>query len=54
MTSITWVTDRGFSGTATGTTAWATDVTLLGGTNRIIVTATNANGVVSAARSSST
>ena len=28
VASVTWVTDRGFSGTATGTTAWAADVPL--------------------------
>ena len=48
LSSITWRTDRGFSGVAIGTTAWTADVPLAAGTNRVTVTATNANGVVSA------
>ena len=44
VTSVTWTTDRGFSGSATGTTAWSADVPLGAGANVITVTAHDANG----------
>lgn len=47
VVQVTWSTSRGFSGAATGTTAWIADVPLLGGNNFVTITATNANGVVS-------
>jgi uncharacterized delta-60 repeat protein len=44
VTSVTWATDRGFAGSATGTTAWSADVPLGAGANVITVTAHDANG----------
>ncbi|MGV3520521.1 hypothetical protein [Luteitalea sp.] len=44
VTAITWSTDRGFSGTAEGTTAWSADVPMLGGVNVVTVTARDADG----------
>jgi hypothetical protein len=45
---VTWVNDRGGSGTAAGTTSWnAGNITLVGGTNNITVTARDAAGNVS-------
>jgi hypothetical protein len=42
---VTWVNDRGGSGTASGTTSWnAGNITLVGGTNNITVTARDAAG----------
>ena len=44
IAGVAWATDRGFSGAATGTTAWtAANVPLLAGANVITVTATDAN-----------
>ena len=43
--SVTWVNNRGGSGTATGTTSWtATDIPLAGGANIIAVTAPDTSG----------
>ena len=39
VTSVTWVSDRGVSGTATGTTSWSMSVALQTGDNVITVTA---------------
>jgi hypothetical protein len=45
VSSVTWVSDRGGSGTAYGTTSWSiASVPLLSGTNTITVTATDASG----------
>ena len=45
VTQVTWVNNRGGSGTATGTTAWtATGITLQSGANVITVTAHDAAG----------
>jgi hypothetical protein len=45
MTHVTWVTDRGYSGTATGTSTWnAAGVTLEPGVNVITVTVRDAAG----------
>jgi len=44
---VSWVNDRGGSGTAAGTTSWnAGNITLVGGTNNITVTARDAAGNV--------
>jgi putative Ig domain-containing protein/fibronectin type III domain protein/Big-like domain-containing protein len=43
VTQVSWVNDRGGSGTATGTTSWnASGITLQSGTNNITVTARDA------------
>jgi hypothetical protein len=45
LTSVTWVNDRGGSGTATGTTTWTIpEVALQGGANVVAVTALDSNG----------
>lgn len=45
VTAVTWTSDRGGNGTATGTTAWnAASVPLLAGLNTITVTAKDAKG----------
>jgi Ca2+-binding RTX toxin-like protein len=45
VASVTWVNNRGGSGTATGTTSWtATGIPLAGGANIIAVTATDLSG----------
>src|SRR3972149_144424 len=45
VTQVTWINDRGGSGTATGTTTWsASGIALLPGTNRLTVTAWAAAG----------
>ncbi len=45
VTQVTWVNNRGGSGTATGTTAWSvTGVALLSGSNILTVTARDAAG----------
>jgi hypothetical protein len=45
VTSVTWSSNRGFSGTASGTTAWfVSDVPLLPGSNVVTVTATDNDG----------
>lgn len=45
VTSVTWASDRGGSGTASGTTAWvAANVPLLKGMNTITLTAKDAKG----------
>jgi putative Ig domain-containing protein len=45
VTQVTWVNDRGGSGTAAGTTSWSTgSIALQGGTNVITVTARDAAG----------
>ncbi len=44
VTEVTWMTDRGFSGTATGTTNWAAGIPLRAGANLITVTARDASG----------
>ena len=44
---VTWTSNRGFSGNASGTTDWFAEVPLLGGTNIVTVTATGPSGVIS-------
>jgi hypothetical protein len=45
VTQVTWVNDRGGSGTCTGTTSWsASGIALLSGVNIITVTARDAGG----------
>ena len=44
VSDVSWTTNRGFAGLADGTSAWFTDVPLLGGVNIITVTARDANG----------
>jgi hypothetical protein len=45
VTQVSWVTDRGASGTASGTTNWtASDILLQSGTNNVTVTARDAAG----------
>jgi hypothetical protein len=45
VTQVTWVSSRGGSGTATGTTSWTvSNIALLGGTNVLTVTARDAAG----------
>ena len=44
VTAVTWATDRGFAGNATGTAAWQADVPLVAGANVVTVTAHDANG----------
>ena len=44
VTSVTWESDRGGRGTATGTTSWAADIALQAGRNVIAVTATDSAG----------
>jgi Domain of unknown function (DUF1929)/Bacterial Ig domain len=50
VTQVSWSSDRGGSGIASGTTSWSTGaVTLLGGTNVLTVSARDAAGNVGAA-----
>ena len=45
MTQVTWSSNRGGSGTATGTTAWSVSgIALLSGSNVLTVTARDAAG----------
>ena len=44
VTQVSWVNDRGGSGTATGTTGWSASVALLSGVNVLTVTARDAAG----------
>ena len=44
VTQVTWSSSRGVSGTASGTTAWSSNVSLVSGTNVITVTARDAAG----------
>ena len=45
MTQVTWVNDRGGSGTASGTTAWSVSgIVLVSGANVLTVTARDAAG----------
>ncbi len=45
ITTVTWATDRGFSGTAFGTTSWSVhSLPLAQGTNLVTVTARDGNG----------
>src|SRR3990170_3161062 len=45
VTQVTWINDRGGSGTATGTTTWsASGIALLPGANQLTVTARDAAG----------
>jgi hypothetical protein len=44
VTQVTWVNDRGGSGTAAGTTSWSASVALQLGTNIVTVTARDAAG----------
>ncbi len=48
VTSVTWSSSRGGSGTAAGTTAWSVVVPLLAGSNAITMTARDASGKSSA------
>jgi hypothetical protein len=47
VTQVSWVNDRGGSGTAAGTTSWSASVTLQSGVNVLTVTARDAAGNVS-------
>ncbi len=44
VASVTWKTNTGGSGTATGTTSWAASVPLLVGSNTVTITATDTAG----------
>ncbi|WOO39509.1 PKD domain-containing protein [Rubellicoccus peritrichatus] len=44
LDSVTWETDRGQSGTATGTDSWSADVPLVDGLNRLTITASDVSG----------
>ena len=44
VTAVSWATDRGRSGTASGTTSWTASVALLTGANVVTVTARDAAG----------
>jgi hypothetical protein len=44
VTSVTWSTNTGSSGTATGTTAWSATIPVLVGSNQVIVRAFDAAG----------
>lgn len=44
VASITWKTNTGNSGTATGTTNWTASIPLLVGSNTVTITATDTNG----------
>jgi hypothetical protein len=48
VSAVTWVTDRGASGTASGTSAWTATVPLQAGANTIMVSARDAAGNASA------
>ncbi|MDX2044345.1 MAG: hypothetical protein SF097_24260 [Acidobacteriota bacterium] len=50
VASVTWRTNRGFGGTASGTTNWAFSAPLIGGSNEITVLATDNAGNISQAR----
>lgn len=50
VASVTWRSNRGFSGTASGTTNWSFTAQLVGGSNEITVVATDDAGNVSQAR----
>jgi uncharacterized delta-60 repeat protein len=47
VAKVTWVSDRGFAGTAEGTSSWSSEVPLVGGVNLITVTVEDAVGNVS-------
>jgi hypothetical protein len=44
VTSVTWSTNTGSSGTATGTTAWSASIPVLVGSNQVIIRAFDAAG----------
>jgi hypothetical protein len=44
VASVTWSTNTGSSGTATGTTSWTASIPLLVGSNQVIITATDTSG----------
>lgn len=44
VASVSWSSNRGFSGACSGTTSWSAAVTLLAGDNVITATATNTSG----------
>jgi hypothetical protein len=44
VTSVTWSTNTGSSGTATGTTAWSASIPLLTGSNQVVIRAFDAAG----------
>jgi hypothetical protein len=44
VTKVTWVTDRGGSGTAQGTTSWSASIPLQAGVNKITVRAVDDRG----------
>ena len=48
ISKVTWSTDRGLAGTATGTSSWnfTTDLTNYGGVNKFMVNITSANGKI--------
>ena len=50
VTRVTWTSDRGRSGTATGTQTWQAEVPLFAGVNAITVTATDAGGATATDR----
>jgi hypothetical protein len=47
VASVTWSTDSGGAGTASGTTQWSAAIPLLVGLNQVIITATDTVGNVS-------
>lgn len=44
ISTVSWATDRGHSGTATGTTSWSADIDLEPGLNRLTLSAEDAAG----------
>ncbi|MBL8189457.1 MAG: hypothetical protein JNK38_15715 [Acidobacteria bacterium] len=50
VASVTWRSNRGFNGTASGTTNWSFTAQLVGGSNEITVVATDDAGNISQAR----
>jgi len=44
VASVTWATNTGSSGTATGKTSWTASIPLLVGSNQVVITATDASG----------
>jgi hypothetical protein len=47
VASVTWSTNTGSSGTASGTTQWSAAIPLLLGSNQVIIRSTDAAGNVS-------
>jgi hypothetical protein len=49
VASVAWATDRGFSGTAAGTTSWTAEIPLVAGANIVTLTATDSLGATGTA-----